>query len=843
MFLGCVIWFISCPQKCYGCLTEEQRTLLQIKDSLSDVNEFDPLKDWISGGDCCDWERIACKRSSVARIDLSSVVGSERRIWHPNATMFEQFRGLQELDLSDNHIKGWADIKGFEGLRKLKVLRLNNNNLTDQSIAPWINNLTSMTYLDLYNNSLTDAGWISNLTSLVIANLSMNSIVSMSSEKWSLPNLQELYMRKNQLTQIEWLSNLTSLTMVQLAYNKFTDSSTLKVFCRLNRLESIFIEVNDMEGEVDPCIGKLSSLKDFDISYNSLVGGVPAFFPNLTSIRLIVIRNNLFKGVYHLSVLANLSQLTQLELSDNIGLEVETESPTWTPSFNLQYILLRNCVINKRSNRRIPTFVSHQTYLQFLDLSYASLSGVIPSSLFYNVEELYLSGNGLTGPRLPSIINGTSSLTTLDISDNPIYGSLSSNISKVFPNLIVLNMSTTALGGGIPSSLNELRFLEALDLSNNNLTGDIPPILNTNNATLRFLSLSNNKLQGEMLPQHSNTTHLVHLSLNDNLFTGGVSPSLSRSPNLQTLDVRNNQMSGQIPGWLFDLPNVVVLLLSGNRFSGPIPIQLCDSQNLHLLDMSNNSIGGTIPHCLNNVTSWELQTLIKVVDFYYDFETFFSTYFTMKGRSLSYKGSPLSLLTGIDFSMNRIIGSIPTEMGGLKAISSMNLSNNFLEGPIPESFQGLDNIESLDLSHNRLTGAIPPGLVSLHWLSAFNVAYNNLSGAIPTNDQFSTFGLGSYEGNPGLCGDIVKKNCTSSVTPFDEGDQREGTRFIDKPVIYYLFVMASYAIGFWGVIAFLVINTDWRVRLFVTTDELIYACVDKVWTFSRQFKNQLRTAG
>ncbi|KAK1287166.1 hypothetical protein QJS10_CPB19g01215 [Acorus calamus] len=192
-------------------------------------------------------------------------------------------------------------------------------------------------------------------------------------------------------------------------------------------------------------------------------------------------------------------------------------------------------------------------------------------------------------------------------------------------------------------------------------------------------------------------------------------------------------------------------------------------------------------------------------------------------------------MTAIDLSMNMLSGPIPIELGYLTTLHSLNLSHNYLTGSIPESFQNLMSLESLDLSFNNLSSEIPPQLAQMNALSTFRVAYNNLSGIIPLNGQFSTFNASDFEGNPNLCGPMVGRNCsrgTSQMHRFTD-DEANKPRVIDNPVIYYSFIAAWYAIGFWGVIAVLAFKENWRVKFFLAADDLIYACESGISSLAR----------
>ena len=570
-----------------------------------------------------------------------------------------------------------------------------------------------------------------------------------------------------------------------------------------------------MEGTIHPCLGLIENLEQLDLSGNRFHGNVPPLLlSNQSKITLFDVSGNQLEGVLSMSIFANISNLQYLDLSNNYLLEVETESPSWVPTLQLSRLNLANCNLNKNNGHVVPSFISTQFYLNWLDLSHNSIEGSIPCQLLFNssMVGLFLRSNKLTFSFLDCYAkNQTSSIVSFDISDNLVKGPLPQNIGYLFPTL------------------------EVLDLSNNMLSGTLPQSLTTNGSTLVYLNLANNKLQGEMLPRDSDMPNLECLQLSGNHFEGIISPTISNSPSLVILDVRYNHLSGNIPKWLYNHPSLVAVLLRGNQLEGHLLRRICQMGRLQVLDISYNLISGGIPSCLDNVTFWKkispsltgsnyftqkgrLSYLIKLRD------VILGTTLLIKYMEYTFVGIPLSLMTGIDMSSNQLSGSIPSEIGELSQLRSLNLSNNFLTGSIPISFQNLKSVESLDLSHNKLSGKIPFELVQLTSLSAFSVAYNNLSGRIPFERQFSTFTMKCYDGNPDLCGDPLPRNCsntTNQLNPKHDKDQKEGTRVIDITLFFYAFVAISYAFGFWVFFGILFIKKNWRLNYFRAVDRWI----------------------
>ncbi|KAG2679681.1 hypothetical protein I3760_11G062400 [Carya illinoinensis] len=470
-----------------------------------------------------------------------------------------------------------------------------------------------------------------------------------------------------------WIPNVTLFTLFgelqELYLSGINIGGELQPFCELKRLKSLWIldlGNNKLEGNIPSCLGNLGSLEQldlsgnhlhgnlppsiffndsqitvfdvsdnqldgnipsypsiiqFDISNNSLQGNVPSsMFSNQSWISLFDVSGNHLEGLVSFSIFANSSSLDYLDLSSNYELEVETESPSWISTFQLTTLNLARCNLNKKNGHVVPSFISTQINLQYLDLSYNSLEGSIPCQLFFNTTELYLRSNKIEGSFLDCFINGTLNIQNFDISDNNVKGPLPENFGNLFSSLSRVDMSSNELEGEIPSSFGSMS-LETLDLSNNMLSGTIPRNLTRNDTPLVFLNLSNNTLKGEMLPRDSHMTKLECLYLSGNHFEGIISPAISNSP-LVILDVRDNYLSGNIPEWLYDHPHLVAVLLGGNHLEGHLTQRMCRMQRLQVFDASRNRLSGSIPSCLDNVTFWKKSPP----------STTNSNYFMQKGR-------------------------------------------------------------------------------------------------------------------------------------------------------------------------------------------------------------------
>ena len=91
------------------------------------------------------------------------------------------------------------------------------------------------------------------------------------------------------------------------------------------------------------------------------------------------------------------------------------------------------------------------------------------------------------------------------------------------------------------------------------------------------------------------------LSLSPNRLSGEIPAELGNLANLEWLYLSGNQLSGEIPAELGNLANLESLNLSGNQLSGEIPAELGNLANLEFLYLHENQLSGCLPAGLQGV--------------------------------------------------------------------------------------------------------------------------------------------------------------------------------------------------------------------------------------------------
>lgn len=197
-----------------------------------------------------------------------------------------------------------------------------------------------------------------------------------------------------------------------------------------------------------------------------------------------------------------------------------------------------------------------------------------------------LSGKSITGT-LNGIENFTS-INQLNLSNNQLTGEIPSNIGNI-TNLNDLRLWTNKLTGSIPTSIGNLSNLTYLSIQNNQLTGSMPASLgNLNN--LQHLYLAINKLSGPIPATINNITTLRGLNLSENELSGSIPNLLSLTAILQ-INVGDNKLSGDIPNEIYALPMLSDFRVNGNKdLVGNPATGFATSTTLNYLDIRGSML-------------------------------------------------------------------------------------------------------------------------------------------------------------------------------------------------------------------------------------------------------------
>lgn len=168
--------------------------------------------------------------------------------------------------------------------------------------------------------------------------------------------------------------------------------------------------------------------------------------------------------------------------------------------------------------------------------------GVVCNDL-HRVTKLEASNSSLGGMINEIVLEQLSYLQVLDLSYNNFVGKVPSKLYRL-PALKVINLSNNQLSGRIPESWSGLKSVEAIDLSNNRLSGPIPRGV-TSQKHLKGLILSNNTLSGSLLQNFPRSLSILHLDFNH--FSGRVPKNLDKCQNLRSLKLNYNNFTGSLP--------------------------------------------------------------------------------------------------------------------------------------------------------------------------------------------------------------------------------------------------------------------------------------------------------
>ena len=144
-------------------------------------------------------------------------------------------------------------------------------------------------------------------------------------------------------------------------------------------------------------------------------------------------------------------------------------------------------------------------------------------------------------------------------------------------------------------------YVTEIDLSDNNLTGQLPDGLQ-NLSKLTKLVLANNQLSGAIPASlgelESAATTKAEATTRDEKMV----PKLA---SLKILDLSGNQFTGTIPEALGNLTELTTLKLANNKLTGNLPTTLANLSKLTTLTIAHNELEGELPKEIKDSKMWE----------------------------------------------------------------------------------------------------------------------------------------------------------------------------------------------------------------------------------------------
>ncbi|KAG2592512.1 hypothetical protein PVAP13_5NG556700 [Panicum virgatum] len=738
------------------------------------------------------------KLRSLSKLILENCIFS-----HP---MMNSFTGVEKLSsllvfsLSNSGLMGTFPSSRVFSIKTLKVLDLSGNTMLHGELPEFRPGSALQSLLlssTMFSGNLPES--ITNLHNLVTLDLSSCLFYGAlpSFAQWTM--IQEIDLSNNNFVgslPSDGYGALHNLTRINLSNNSLSGEIPVKLFSHPCLLE-LDLTHNNFTGHLLLHPNASSRLQHLFLGENNLQGQIPELLSKLSGLTKLDLSSNNLTGTMDLSLLKNLTNLSILQLSRNrLSVLEKGDARSYVGYPNIVSLGLASCNLTK-----LPAFLMYLNEVERLDLSENSIAGPIPDWIwkagandFYYVNlshNLFTSiqGNILAPAYLyldlhsnmieGSLPNPPLNISFMDCSSNHFTHWIPTKFLSRLTYAYFLSLSNNMLTGEVPPMICNASNLKVLDLSFNSLGGLIPPCLLQENKSIAVLNLRGNIFRGPLPQNISRGCALETVNLNNNKLEDKLPESLVNCKMLQVLDVGDNQIVDTFPGWLGDLPQLRVLVLRSNRFHGPITV--LDGTNffpmLQVFDISSNGFNGGIPaqylkRLKAMINSSEVESQARTVGYQYAIDTYYENSVTVmvKGLDLTLVRI-LYTFKSFDVSNNSFDGTIPSEIGDLKLLKVLNLSRNAFADQIPSRISSMVQLESLDLSRNYLSGEIPSGLASLTFLEVLDLSYNYLSGPVPQSGQFLTFPNTSYEGNNGLCGSRLSRQCHRPESRIrDDGD-------------------------------------------------------------------------
>ena len=406
-------------------------------------------------------------------------------------------------------------------------------------------------------------------------------------------------------------------------------------------------QLSNMLGTVPASTGLLGT-SITDISINGLGGLNSLSWMNtlgkLSSLTCIEFHSQNFQGALPTSLPPNLNKLS-IYASGPMNTDMAPPSPA-----------LLGLLLNPNANPFIDVS-------KLLSPNYTALAFILPSQTSLRVTGAYPIRD----------------LVAFNAGNLPNMSALMALTS------LVINTQSTNLYGSIPDMFAGMIALASLDLSNNALTGALPPsairLCSKQGVACSFGGNSLTMTPTQFLAAQPTTATGFSFSSWGASFLSGSMPSLSAYTALTALQLGGQSLTGTIPDMFGGMTALTTLDLSNNALSGTLPASafaLCLESGV-----SCNFGGGSNAVVLNTSALASLPASTQTIS-----------------------------LDGVPWGVSSVTGVLPN-LATLTALTSLVIRNqgSTLAGTIPDVFGGMTALANLDLSNNALSGTLPASAV------------------------------------------------------------------------------------------------------------------------------------
>ncbi|MCE3214800.1 hypothetical protein HAX54_053348 [Datura stramonium] len=481
-----------------------------------------------------------CSSLRTLRLNDNKLVGNLPKSFGHLSNLQFCFMSNNRLEgvLTEEHFINLTNLMYFYARRSNFILRVSSDwippfQATDIIMSGWrlgpefplwIQSQQSIINLDISNAGIVGEvpTWFWNLSSQIrLLNMSHNQLmgevptISISdSSMGSGGGPWLIYLSSNNFSGS--LPHIpTMVTELDLSNNSFSEGLTNFLCDKKNEsymLEILHLGGNHLAGEIPDCWMNWPELRVVNLGENKLTGGIPRSIGALSNLKSLDLKRNKLSGALP-SSLNNCTRLWKIDLNEN---ELDGNLPPW-----LGTRLSKLIVLSLRSNKfdgELAPELCELNNIQILDLANNHLFGPIPrcvnnftamvngrkeirdgddeTDYSYYVGVFRESARVVTKGNMYQYDTILSLFTSMDLSNNNLSGNIPISLTSLV-GLRSLNFSSNHLTGSIPRDIGNMKVLESVDISNNQLSGEIPQSI-SNLFSLSHLNVSHNNLSGRI---------------------------------------------------------------------------------------------------------------------------------------------------------------------------------------------------------------------------------------------------------------------------------------------------------------------------------------------------------